>query len=679
MPTGKKRRITAEDLYRFELINDCQISPDGTSVVWTRQRVNRKTEKKYNDLFVSSADGKRSRQYTFGEYSDTHPRWAPDGKEIAFLSNRENAERPNLYLMLTDGGEARKLTDLHGSFGDFQWLPDGRRLICAFQKTDADEIEREKDEQKKKLGLRVRHITRVHFKQDGEGFLPHERTHLWSVDARTGKAKQLTDGDFDESDFTVSPDGKWIAFTSNRSPDPHLEPENFDLWIVSTDGGELRRIDTPFGPKWQPSFSPCGTKIAYIGIEGAGSWGRNANLFVTDIDGGSSVENLTGAYDIHLSQDTLGDLGGATEIRPTWSLDGACIYFQVSRHANTELRSIKVDGSDMRIEIGGPGVVGTYSFDTQQKRIAYFCGTMTDPGQVRTRTVSDGRITDRETTITRVNRRIFGSINLGHIEEIWFDAADSSMKLQGWILHPPEFDPSKTYPSILEIHGGPHLQYGNLFMHEFAYLAAYGYVVYFCNPRGGQGYGEKHALAIDNGWGTVDYDDLMAFADLVADRSYIDTSRRGVTGGSYGGYMTNWIIGHTDRFAAAVTQRCVSNLTSMFGSSDFNWSLQREFGDEPPWENIENWWERSPIAHIGNAKTPTLVIHSERDFRCDIEQGEQIYVALKRLGVDTEFVRFLDESHGLSRGGRTDRRIERLERIRGWFDKYLKREDAKIS
>lgn len=676
MPTGRKSRITAEDLYRFELINDCQISPDGASVVWSRQRVDRKTEKKHTDLFVSSSDGKRIRQYTFGDFSDTHPRWSPDGKQIAFLSKRENAERSNLYLMPVDGGEARKLTDLRGQFEDFQWLSDGRRLICAFRQIDEDEIEREKDEQKKKLGMRVRHITRVRFKQDGEGYLPQEHTHLWSINARTGKAKQLTDGDFDESDFAVSHDGKWIAVTSNRSSDPDLEPDNVDLWIVSTDGGELRKIDTPYGAKWHPSFSPCGTKIAYVGIEGAGSWGRNANLFVVHLDDGSPAENLTGAYDIHVSQDTLGDLGGANAVRPVWSLDAARIYFQVSRHANTELRSIQVNGSDMRIEIGGPGVVGTYNFDTQQKRIAYFYGAMTDPGQIQTRTVSNGSVADRETTITRANRRIFRNTDLGNIEEVWFDAADSSMKLQGWILYPPEFDPDTTYPSILEIHGGPHLQYGNLFMHEFTYLAAHGYIVYFCNPRGGQGYGEKHALAIDNGWGTVDYDDLMAFTDLVAKRPYIDQSRRGVTGGSYGGYMTNWIIGHTDRFAAAVTQRCVSNLTSMFGSSDFNWSLQREFGDVPPWENIENWWDRSPIAHIGNAKTPTLVIHSESDFRCDIEQGEQVYVALKRLGVDTEFVRFPDESHGLSRGGRTDRRIERLERIRGWFDRYLKREET---
>jgi dipeptidyl aminopeptidase/acylaminoacyl peptidase len=209
-------------------------------------------------------------------------------------------------------------------------------------------------------------------------------------------------------------------------------------------------------------------------------------------------------------------------------------------------------------------------------------------------------------------------------------------------------------------------------MHEFFYLAANGYVVYFCNPRGGSGYGEEHSKSICNNWGTVDYEDLMAWTDFIERKSYIDKKRMGVTGGSYGGYMTNWIIGHTDRFKAAVTQRSVSNLISMWGSSDFNWFFQVEFGGKPPWEDLDNYWRQSPMKYIGNVKTPTLVIHSENDLRCALEQGEQIYVALKILGVDTEMVRFPEEPHGLSRGGRTDRRVERLKHILRWFDRYLK-------
>jgi dipeptidyl aminopeptidase/acylaminoacyl peptidase len=266
---------------------------------------------------------------------------------------------------------------------------------------------------------------------------------------------------------------------------------------------------------------------------------------------------------------------------------------------------------------------------------------------------------------------MFRQKELGQIEEVWFKGPDNN-DLQGWIMKPPDFDASQKYPSILEIHGGPLAQYGNFFMHEFEFLAAHGYVVYFSNPRGGRGYGEAHAQAIWNDHGGADYDDVMAWANYVRQLPYIDETRMGVTGGSYGGFMVNWIIGHTQMFKAAVTQRSISNRLSSYGSSDINWMREFSFDNEPPWENLANYWSQSPLQYIGNARTPTLVIHSENDFRCPIEQGEQIFVALKRLGVETEMVRFPDTSHGLSRNGRTDRRIIRLQHILRWFDKYLK-------
>jgi dipeptidyl aminopeptidase/acylaminoacyl peptidase len=280
-------------------------------------------------------------------------------------------------------------------------------------------------------------------------------------------------------------------------------------------------------------------------------------------------------------------------------------------------------------------------------------------------------IDSKSRRLTRINEQVLRNMDLGNLEEVWFKGAAGN-RLQGWILKPPNFRRSKKYPSILEIHGGPRVQYGNFFMHEFYCLAANGYVVYFCNPRGGQGYGEAHSKSIWNNWGTVDYDDLMAWTDYIQRKPYIDGKRMGVTGGSYGGYMTNWIIGHTNRFKAAVTQRSVSNLISMWGSSDFNWVFQEEIGRQPPWKALNNYWRQSPMKYIGKAKTPTLVIHSEQDLRCAIEQGEQVFVALKKMGVDTEMVRFPDEPHGLSRGGRTDRRVERLRHILRWFDRYLK-------
>jgi len=339
----------------------------------------------------------------------------------------------------------------------------------------------------------------------------------------------------------------------------------------------------------------------------------------------------------------------------------------VTRHGRGLLQSVALDGSDLQAVIDEAGVVGPYSFDRQQARLAYFLGRMDDPCQVWLREMAGGQARQ----LSAVNSKLLRGLDLGEIEEVWFEGAAGN-DLQGWILKPPGFEPGKQYPSILEIHGGPLVQYGHYFMHEFYYLAAQGYVVYFSNPRGGRGYGEAHAKAIWGAHGTADYADLMAWADEVAKRPYIDRARMGVTGGSYGGYMTNWIIGHTDRFRAAVTQRSISNRISGWGSKDFNWHFQQMFDNQPPWEAVERYWEASPLKYLGNAKTPTLVIHSQQDLRCPLEQGEQVFVALKVLGVDTELVLFPDEPHGLSRGGRTDRRVVRLQHILRWFDRYLK-------
>jgi dipeptidyl aminopeptidase/acylaminoacyl peptidase len=312
--------------------------------------------------------------------------------------------------------------------------------------------------------------------------------------------------------------------------------------------------------------------------------------------------------------------------------------------------------------------VGLYSFNQQQSKLAYLQVTIDKPGQVWVKDMATGQAR----AITQANQDLFETLDLGQIEEVWYKGPDGN-DLQGWILKPPDFNPAQTYPVILEIHGGPLAQYGYAFMHEFYFLAAQGYVVVYTNPRGGQGYGAEHARAIYNNWGSADFADVMAWADYVESLPYVDQTRMGVTGGSYGGYMTNWIISHTNRFKAAVTQRSVSNFVSMLGSSDLNARFQALFGAEAPlWEDVDTYWRQSPLKYFANVKTPTLVIHSEQDLRCDIEQGEQVYVALKMLGVETELVRFPGESHGLSRGGRTDRRIVRLNHISRWFDKYLK-------
>ncbi|PIE82567.1 MAG: hypothetical protein CSA11_00095 [Chloroflexi bacterium] len=666
-----KRTIKAEDLYRFQLVMDAQISPDGNHVILAVQRIDRKTEKKFANLWLVSTRGGRPQQFTYGDQVDTMPRWSPNGRSIAFLSNRKDGQRTQLYVIPLGGGEARPLTNLKGVIGHYSWSPDGKSLLCSVQKFDPAVLEREEDEQKKKLGVVARHITtRTFFKYDGVGYLPDERWHVWQVDAKTGKGKQLTESElFDEQMPAWSPDGKTIAFISNRNDEPDLVQGKDDVYLMPAKGGEFTKLDTPEGSKFTPVFSPNGRYLAFLGHEGVGQWWRNISVWVVPVDGSSPARNLTAHADIHCVDITSGDLGSSSQSLPTWSTDSSKIYFQGSQHGNTALYAVTVaDEPEVERITNVAGVVGPVSFSANQDKVAFLHNTMMRPSELMLLTMRNGRYRQ----LTRFNETWLKRLHLGKVEEVWFKGKDGN-DLQGWILFPPDFDPKKKYPSILEIHGGPQVQYGTVFMHEFFFLAAQGYVVYYSNPRGGQGYGEDHCKSIWNNWGTVDFDDVQTWWEFMMQKPYIDTERMGVTGGSYGGYMTSMIIGRSHQFKAAVSQRAVNNLVSMWGSSDFNWAFQQSIGEnKPPFDNLEKYWTQSPMKYVGNAQTPTLVIHSEADYRVAQEQAEQLFVALKRLGVDTEMVLFPNEPHGLSRIGRTDRRIERLNHILRWFDKYLK-------
>lgn len=667
--TTEKRPWSAEGLYDLQLITDLRISPTGEHVIYSLQRVDRKTEKKYSNLWLANTADGAPRQFTYGNQGDGAPRWSPDGQSIAFISNRGSEQQANIFIIPVNGGEARPLThDLKGSIGAFAWSPDGTRMVMMFRKTDAVVLEREADEQKKQLGVVSRHITDVFYKSDGGGYNPQECWHIWTVDVATGEATQLTDGDYDEVEPVWAPDGQSIVFVSNRHPNRSFEIDADDLYRIPATGGEMEKIETHEGSKNGPSFSPDGRTIAYFGRRfQKGKWWQNTCIYVVPATGGEA-QNITVAHDIDCSNNTLGDFGSPPALAPlTWAADGQSIYFTVARHGGDHIARITLAG-ELSYVVHNGFVNGNFSMDSAQKRLAFIQARPTDPCQVWVQDMESAETR----MLTAVNRELLESRIFGNLEEMWFKGKDDN-DLQGWILTPPDFDPSQKYPSILEIHGGPQTQYGRTFMHEFYYLAAQGYVVYFTNPRGGQGYGEAHGSAIYNQWGTVDYDDLMTWADLVAAKPYIDTDRMGVTGGSYGGYMTMIIVGKTNRFKGAAAQRMVSNLVSFHGTSDFNWGVKYLVGLEgEPWNNLEDYWRMSPMSLIGNVETPTLVIHSESDLRCDKEQGEQVFVALKLRGIPTEMVLFPGESHGLSRGGRTDRRIARLQHIARWMDKWVK-------
>lgn len=670
--SNEKRPIHADDLYQLKLVADPQLSPDGQLLIFPVQRVDRNTEKKYYDLWLANTETGALQQFTYGDYSDTHPRWSPDGRFIAFFSNRQNEKQMQLYVMPVAGGEARPVTDMQGSFAGFEWSPDGTQFVTQFRKKDETAVAREKDEQKKKLGVVARHITSLDYKFDGAGYLPAEKWHIWTIEAASGQATQLTDGDYYESEPTWSPDGSQILFGSNRHAQPDLNPDAAEFYLMPASGGEMTEIvisrEGCNGRKYSPRFSPDGSRIAFMGRVRSGHWYQNTGLFVVPTAGGTPT-NVSAGSDLHLSTATLTDTGsGTNQTPPTWSNDGQTIFIQATDKANQPLLAFAADGSGYEYVLNEAGLIGSFSFSQDQTKMGYLWGTVDTLGRAYLRDMTTGATKE----LTTFNEEWMGDLEWGNLEEVWFDGPDGN-ELHGWILKPPGFDESQTYPSILEIHGGPMTQYGRAFMHEFHFLAGNGYVVYFSNPRGSQGYGEAHAGAIANQWGTVDYADVMAWADYIAKQPYIDTERMGVTGGSYGGYMTTWIIGHTNRFKAAVAQRVVSNFLSFYGSSDMNWATEN-LGTFPgqPWNDTENYWQQSPIAFIGNATTPTLLIHSEQDLRCDREQGEQVFVALRRMGVDSELVLFPEESHGLSRIGRTDRRIQRLEHMLRWFEKYLK-------
>ncbi len=666
----EKRLITAEDLYDLQIVSDPQISPDGEYIIFYVQRVDEKTEKKYTNLWLAATKNGNPRQFTYGDQTDRHPRWSPNGREIAFLSNRTDEKQEQLYIIPFHGGEARPLTELKGTFAGFEWSPDGARIVCQFRKKDEEALEREEDEQKKKLGVVARHITSLEYKMDGAGYLPQEKWHIWTVDTRDGETQQLTDGSYNEVEPRWSPDGQQILFISNRSEDPAQERDADDLYLVPAARGDIRVVVTRYCRKNLPSFSPDGQWIAYLGREQTGKFYQNSCLYIVPTAGGDS-RNLSAPFDLHLSIVTITDIvSGTPQTPPTWSRDGRFIFCQATERGNQPLLSFAVnpDADSLTRVIDEAGVVGSFSLDAAQQKIAYLWGSLDRIEQVWLLEQESGQ----SRPLSSFNKARLASLDLGQIEEVTF-AGEDGVDLAGWILKPPGFDPAQTYPSILEIHGGPPTQYGRAFMHEFFLLAAQGYVVHWCNPRGSQGYGEAFAAAIYNKWGTVDFTDLMSWADYLEQQPYIDRERMGVTGGSYGGTMTTLIIGRTQRFKAAVAQRVVSNFISFYGSSDMNWLLEGLMGTEaPPWTDLENYWQQSPISSIGSSTTPTLIIHSETDNRCDPEQGEQVFVALKRLGVDTELILFPEESHGLSRIGRTDRRIARLNHITRWFEKYLK-------
>jgi len=654
--------ISIQDIYKYKLVSDPQLSPDGKQVVFVVETMAKKDKKYYSHLFIQTLGKAPVRQLTYGKQSDHTPRWSPDGSRIAFISKREKSSQ--IWTLPMDGGEAQPLTDLpRGGLSSLSWSPDGKSLAFIFHPV-GKETTFDKDGNPETPAYR--HIKDIWFRLDGAGWRDSENDHVWVANAKTGKCRQLVTGPYDDAFPCWSPDGKEIAFISFRQEDWQIRLEEQEIYTVPAKGGKVKKWKTPIGPKEGLSYSPDGKQIAYFGHQRPYvSWG-SVGFLLNVVDRKGNHAAYGEALDRTAMAVTLGDLTPSFVVNsPEWTRDGKSVYYILSNEGRQPIIRADLDTGKV-IEVSSTDSVAiTFSVDHSTGKIVYHGATLESPDELFLIHPETGT----EKQITHLNRSAVSNRDFEPAEEIWFK--NGKQALQGWLVKPPNFNARKKYPLILNIHGGPRCQYGRTFFHEMHVMASAGYVVFYTNPRGSQGYGEKFADAITGKWGEPAMSDLMAAVDHVVSLGFIDEKRMGVTGGSYGGYMTNWIVTHTDRFAAGVTQRSVSDLSSMFGNSDVGWDMAYEFGG-PPWENREVYQKWSPITYIAQCKTPLMIIHSENDLRCNVEQDDQMFLSLKYLKQETEYVRFPEEFHGLSRHGRPDRREARLEFIIGWFDKYLK-------
>ncbi|MDR7401839.1 MAG: S9 family peptidase [Armatimonadota bacterium] len=651
------RTITIEDLLALRWISDPQVSPDGRRVVCVVTVVDREADTYRSHLWVVPADGGEMRQFTTGAHRDTLPRWSPDGRWIAFLSDRDapagGRRVRGLYVIPADGGEARLLVPPAYAPSEASWSPDGRLLACVGKPPH------------KEPASDVRVITRIRYKADGEGLWDGRYRHIFIVALAGGEPRQVTDGDYDHADPAWSPDGRHLAFVANRDPDADVTDVT-DVWVVPADGGSPRRLTRSVGPCQFPSWSPDGTRIAYYGHDNAAMGATNIGLWVVPAAGGEPV-HLTRHYDRSLGHHIITDMRAHPRIGgPAWTADGRRLVVLIADGGTTQIGEVDAATGSVRAVTAGRQEIYGLSVDPDRAAAVVAASDPLTPGDLWRVDLADGGMR----RLTSVNHALLSELTLAEPLRFVCPGADG-WPVEGWVLLPPGRQEGR-HPTVLQVHGGPHGAYGEAFVHEFQVLAASGFAVVYTNPRGSQGYGQAVTAATRHDWGGKDYEDLMAALDAALQRfSSLDPDRLGVAGGSYGGYMTTWIIGHTDRFKAAVTMRSISNHLSQWGTSDL--AYMKGFWEFPgdPWEAPTWYWERSPLAYVARITTPLLILHGEQDLRCPVGEAEQLFAALMKLRRRVVFVRFPDASHDLSRTGRPTHRVERLRWIVRWFTEHL--------
>ena len=648
-----RHAVTAEDLLALAEVRDPQISPDGEWVAYTVATIDLDEDKGETAIWaVPTGDGEPWRLTAPGT-SGSRPRWSPDSERLAFLSSRSAGDedaKSQVWVFDLRGGDAQPLTKIVQGVDSFDWSPDGRRLLLTIQDPKPEDLLDEAEKAKKKPEPHV--IDRLQFKQDYTGYLDRRRSHLYVLDLEhaddEGQPAQITSGDFDDSEAVWSPDGKLIAFVSNRSAEPDGN-DNTDLWIVAAynndQGKTLRQITTNNSLDYAPSWSPDGNSLVYVtGRSPELMWYALEQLAVVTLDGDSRL--LTAKLDRNVSA-------------PEFSADGKSVLFSLEDSGARHLAEVNIKSGRLERPVAGELAMLGFS-QSKDGTIAYLASNAESPREVYLLENGSSR------QLTSVNQELLATLELGRVDNVQFASADGT-EIEAFITFPPDYDPHLTYPTILWIHGGPASQYDHRFNGDSQLFAASGYLVVRANPRGSTGYGEKFCAALFADWGNKDFEDVMAAVDFAVEQGYTDPDRLGVGGWSYGGILTNYVITQTDRFEAAISGASEVLYVANYGHDHYQRFWEKELG--LPWENRELWEKLSPFNRVQEVVTPTLVIGGALDWNVPIQNSEQLYQALKRLGVETQLVVYPGEHHGIRK---PSFRLDRWGRYLGWFDRYVK-------